>query len=82
MAAGIIQKLAENKIKIPNEIAIVGYDNQLISQTTTPALTTVDQKLDEVGKIAFMIATEALKSKQNGFKNIKIMPDLIIRGTA
>jgi LacI family transcriptional regulator len=82
MAAGIIQKLAENKIKIPNEIAIVGYDNQLISQTTTPALTTVDQKLDEVGKIAFMIATEALKSRQNGFKNIKIIPDLIIRGTA
>ncbi|MGG0847033.1 LacI family DNA-binding transcriptional regulator [Peribacillus simplex] len=50
VAAGIIKKAMSFDYKIPEHLAIVGYDNQLICQVTTPTITTIDIPIMELGE--------------------------------
>jgi DNA-binding LacI/PurR family transcriptional regulator len=49
MAAGAIRKLTEVGLKIPDDISVVGYDNNDIGTALTPSLTTVDNRFLELG---------------------------------
>jgi DNA-binding LacI/PurR family transcriptional regulator len=42
--------LAESKLRIPEDVAIVGYDNTDICIGLTPTLTTIDYRAEEVGR--------------------------------
>ena len=53
MAAGAMNVLAENGIKIPEEVEIIGFDNTDISYTSTPKITTVAQPHRDLGENAF-----------------------------
>ncbi|MGE7608139.1 LacI family DNA-binding transcriptional regulator [Peribacillus frigoritolerans] len=50
VAAGIIKKATVLGYKIPEHLAIVGYDNQSICQVTTPTITTIDIPIMELGQ--------------------------------
>jgi LacI family transcriptional regulator len=78
-ANGIMQRLIEKGIKIPDDIAIIGYDNHFIGEAVTPQLSTVDQKLEEVGVQAYLLAVDAINEKIKSYKSIIIKPELIKR---
>jgi DNA-binding LacI/PurR family transcriptional regulator len=50
MAAGAMKYLHEKKINIPGDVAIVGYDNNDICLGLFPALTSVDNRFEELGQ--------------------------------
>jgi DNA-binding LacI/PurR family transcriptional regulator len=50
MAAGAMKVLAESKLRVQEDVAIVGYDNTDICIGLTPTLTTVDYRAEEVGR--------------------------------
>jgi DNA-binding LacI/PurR family transcriptional regulator len=50
MAAGAMRFLTEAGIRIPDDVSIVGYDNNDISIGVVPTLTTVDNRLREAGE--------------------------------
>ncbi|AEI41102.1 LacI family DNA-binding transcriptional regulator [Paenibacillus mucilaginosus] len=50
-AAGVLARSRQLGIAIPGELAIVGFDNQPISEALQ--LTTIDQHLQEIGRQAF-----------------------------
>ncbi|MGE7183941.1 LacI family DNA-binding transcriptional regulator [Peribacillus sp. NPDC006672] len=50
VAAGIIKRATMLDYKIPEYLAIVGYDNQSICQVTTPTITTIDIPIMELGQ--------------------------------
>ena len=49
-SAGAIKVLAESKLRVPEDVVIVGYDNTDICIGLTPTLTTVDYHAEEVGR--------------------------------
>ncbi|WP_026375066.1 LacI family DNA-binding transcriptional regulator [Aestuariibacter salexigens] len=51
IALGVLQALRDKKISVPEQIAVVGYDNITVSSFTTPALTTVQQNTRLAGEI-------------------------------
>jgi LacI family transcriptional regulator len=51
-ALGALQVLQENNIKIPEEMALVGFGNEPFTSYVTPSITTIDQHSDEIGKFA------------------------------
>lgn len=79
MAIGALNAMKEKNISCPGDIAIVGFDNIRASSLVTPALTTVNQPVLEMGTQAAMNLTELIKgSKQPPL--ISILPtELIIR---
>jgi LacI family transcriptional regulator len=51
MAAGALKCLHESGIRVPEEVAIVGYDNNDVCVGVVPSLTTVDAHHEKVGKL-------------------------------
>jgi DNA-binding LacI/PurR family transcriptional regulator len=50
MALGAIRTLAEHGRRVPEDVAVIGFDDVREAQLTTPPLTTVRQPLDELGR--------------------------------
>ena len=47
LAAGIVEGLKQQQVHIPEDIAVMGYDNLSVARMVTPALSTIDQELDK-----------------------------------
>ncbi len=52
MAYGLIDVAAEYGIRVPEDVAIVGFDDELLSSYIKPALTTIRQPFYDMGKVA------------------------------
>lgn len=77
IALGVLRSLRENAIKIPEQVAIVGYDNIPIASFATPALTTVRQNTKLAGEL---LVDSLLKLIQGEDVSHHLMPvDLVIR---
>jgi DNA-binding LacI/PurR family transcriptional regulator len=51
-AIGALRALYEAGIRVPEDMAVVGFDGILLGQFTTPALTTMNQPREEMGRLA------------------------------
>ncbi|MDO3695375.1 LacI family DNA-binding transcriptional regulator [Wenyingzhuangia sp. chi5] len=57
-ALGALQILQENNIKVPEEIALVGFSNEPFTSLIRPTITTISQHNKEIGKL---VAQQFLK---------------------
>lgn len=61
-AIGALRAMQEHGVKVPDDIALVGFDNVSISTFTSPPLTTVDQFVFEQGKAAARLLLDRMES--------------------
>lgn len=82
-AAGVMAVLNENKIKVPQHIAVAGFDNLLISQILQPQLTTMDQLAFHGCKLGLDILLDKISKKpsQNPPIRVEYEPQLVVRGS-
>jgi LacI family transcriptional regulator len=80
IATGIMKEAVKRGIKIPDDIALIGYDD--LDYTESIGLTTVKQPVIDMGKTAFELAMESIKTREQMQKIINFKPSLIIRSTA
>lgn len=52
MAVGAYQALYQSGLRIPQDMALVGYDDIELARYMTPPLTTIHQPKDELGELA------------------------------
>ena len=71
-------------MKIPEEIAVVGFSNSINSTIINPALTTVDQPGDKIGRTAVTYLINEIKNPKDEFvsKTVEIKTSLIIRDSS
>jgi LacI family transcriptional regulator len=83
-AIGAIKALHKYKVKIPEEIAVVGFSNSVNSTIIQPALTTVDQPGDKIGRTAVMFLIEEIENPKNDVitKTVEIKTNLIVRDSS
>jgi LacI family transcriptional regulator len=81
VAAVCMRTLKENNIKIPEEIAIVGFNNDAICTLTEPSLSTINYPGIDVGEVAASTLINHLKGVGNmqNTNTIIIRSNLIIR---
>ncbi len=81
-ALGLLTVAREQGVRIPEDIAIVGFDDLLIAQLSTPKLTTIRQPLIEMAEAAYKMAVihrdEILRKPQR----VVFKPELIVRQSA
>ena len=80
MAAQTIQIAARLGMSIPDQLKIVGFDDISLASLTTPALTTIRQPIDEIGKYA----VDVIQNQLNGTvvpTQIVLPVTLVQRGT-
>ncbi len=78
---GALQVLKENGIKIPEEVALVGFANEPFTSFTEPSLSTIEQHSMRIGNAAAKIFLEEISGSDKKFipQKIVIKPELIIR---
>ena len=52
MAYGVMNCLRAHKLKVPEDISVMGFDNNIMSSYTFPRLTTVNYPVGEIGHMA------------------------------
>jgi LacI family transcriptional regulator len=80
-AIGAIKAIKEAGLRVPEDIAVIGYDDIPVASAITPSLTTVRQPVEKMGNEAFAITLEAMRGKLNEKKKLVFEPELIIRGS-
>ncbi|TXE09604.1 LacI family transcriptional regulator [Seonamhaeicola algicola] len=79
-AIGVIQTLKKFNIKIPKDIAVIGFSNSLSSTIIEPMLTTIDQPGEKIGATAVKYLIEDIENPNElTNKTIEIKGNLIIR---
>jgi len=84
LAAGAMKFLMEHQVKIPEQVAVIGFSNALFSQWMTPPLSTVDQHSKLMGSHVASLLLEEIRQTAIGCvsRNIVLNPELIIRGSS
>jgi len=84
VALSVIMYLKENGIKVPEDIAVVGFSNEPFSEVVTPSISTIKQPGFLMGqKAAKLIIQQILYDKENPTYQTIVMPtELIIRDSS
>ncbi|MDR2900832.1 MAG: LacI family transcriptional regulator [Treponema sp.] len=79
VAMGIISRLLEMNISVPEQVSIVGFDDIRIASQCKIPLTTISQSIFDMGRIAALDLMNMIKSDDEvSFKRI-VEPKLVIR---
>lgn len=80
-AVGALQAAAERGLAVPTDLSIAGFDDIDVSRATSPALTTVRQPLQEMGRMAVSLLTRLLDRHDLEALHIELATELIVRGS-
>lgn len=78
-ALGAIKWLSQNNYRIPEDIGVVGFGNDPLTQYLDPTMTSVDQKSKEMGKTAAQVFLEQVEGKHSIHRKVLLSPELVIR---
>jgi len=81
MAVGAMRALHEAGRKIPDDVAIIGYDDVPAAAYSHPPLTTVRQPMQQVGEVATRLLIELIKDPDAERKEVLLKTELIRRQT-
>jgi len=83
MAIGAIQAIQNAGLRVPEDIAVVGFDDIPTARLVNPALTTVSQHQEQIGRRAAQMLFERLNGSVPPGGRTEAMPfELIIRQSA
>jgi LacI family transcriptional regulator len=81
MAVGCYEALHELGLRIPDDVAVMGYDDREIAQHLHPPLTTVLLPHYEMGSIATEMLLDAASGSTSRPRQIKVECPIVKRGS-
>jgi DNA-binding LacI/PurR family transcriptional regulator len=78
-ALGACKRIKEAGLKIPDDIALIGFSNDIVTSVVDPLLTTIDQFPLEMGRKAAEILIQTIENKLMKPKTIIMDTKLIVR---
>ncbi len=80
-AAGMLAVARERRVRVPDEIAVVGFDDNALAAISDPPLTTIAQPADEIADQAFRLATVETAAVFAEPRRILLPPTLVVRAS-
>lgn len=77
VAAGVLDACRKAGVMIPNDLSVIGFDDNTISEIIQPALTTIHQPKQEIGRIAMNMLINCLSG--GVVEDTLLDPYLVIR---
>ena len=77
-ALGAISELKEKGIKIPDQMGVIGFANELFGEYITPSLSTVDQQTIKMGRSALSLLVDIIEKKEKHVQQKIILDPLLI----
>jgi DNA-binding LacI/PurR family transcriptional regulator len=79
MAIGAMIAIKERGLKMPTDIGLIGFNNEPMLSLLTPTISSIEQPMFEIGKMAAKIFIERLHSEESAITTEVLKPTLIIR---
>jgi len=79
MAQGALLALHEADYRVPEDVAVVGFDDLPAAQYAIPPLTTVRQPVYEKGQMAVDLLIDRIESPEAGPAHRELDPELVVR---
>jgi len=78
MAVGAIKAVRKVGLKVPEDVAIIGFDNTSLCEFATPTITSVERSIEKMAKLGTEKLLLELNTKTD-IQNIELNCELIIR---
>ncbi len=82
LALGVLRGLAAAGISVPDEMAVVGYDDVAFASMLSPSLTSVRQPKYELGVVAAELLLEEVAGLPHEHRAIRFEPELVVRASS
>lgn len=79
MALGVLRVLREARLRVPQDVAIVGFDDAPAAARTEPPLTTIRQPIEGLGAMAVETLVHLIEHPGSGPRRIVMLTQLIVR---
>jgi LacI family transcriptional regulator len=79
VAFGAMSALKQKGIKIPEEVAVIGFDNVPLASFFDPSLTTINYPMQEMGRKSFELFYKRIKEKNKVTEHILLPTKIIVR---
>lgn len=80
-AMGILEAARRLGVQVPEQLSVVGFDDTMLAQTSTPPLTTVRQPIAEIGATAVSAILRLSRGEIIPAKRMELATDLAIRAS-
>ncbi|RUS47477.1 LacI family DNA-binding transcriptional regulator [Cohnella sp. AR92] len=79
IALGILDACKNAGVRVPNELSVVGFDDQYLASEFRPTLTTVRQPADKIAAEAVELLLGVMAEPAKRSATVQIEPELIVR---
>ncbi|MBN1963254.1 MAG: LacI family DNA-binding transcriptional regulator [Anaerolineae bacterium] len=81
MAIGAMQAIEEAGLSVPDDVAVVGFDDFTLAENADPPLTTIRQPVQQTGRIAVQVLQGLLDGGGDDPQHIVLPTELVIRAS-
>ena len=81
MAIGAIHALQESGLRVPQDVAVIGFDDIPIARYICGGITTVRTSFDDMAAIVVRILTHRLQHPEGQIQQVAVKPTLVVRAT-
>jgi DNA-binding LacI/PurR family transcriptional regulator len=81
-AIGAIWAFQEAGLRVPQDVSVIGFDDVPIAVFSNPALTTIRQPLEQMGRLAARTLIARIENRAEYQPEIVIEPELIVRASS
>ena len=78
VALAVLRAMTEQGRRVPDDVSLIGFDDQPIASLISPALTTVAQDFAELGRQSFSLLERAITGS-DGRGTVSVPAKLVIR---
>ncbi len=79
IAIGAIEAIQEAGLRVPDDIAIVGFDDLDVAVHSNPPLTTIRHSVQRVGEVAAQLLIDLIEGKVQAPHHIVLPTELVVR---
>jgi DNA-binding LacI/PurR family transcriptional regulator len=79
VAFGLISALGSRGMSVPGDVSVVGFDGLSLGARSNPPLTSVQQPIAEIGRLAIRLAEQSANG--GPVEHVVLQPQLLVRSS-
>ncbi|MFI6345812.1 LacI family DNA-binding transcriptional regulator [Streptomyces sp. NPDC050560] len=82
MAAGALLELRRQGRRVPDDVAVVGFDDSILARHTDPPLTSVRQPVEEIGETITRVLLDEIADPALPRRQLTLPTELVVRSSS
>lgn len=81
MAVGALRVMQQANVRVPEDISIIGFDDQPKASMALPPLSSVRQRVSEIGRTAAQLLLDLIEGRRPASRHVVLPTELVLRGS-